>query len=47
MQLGASYHVGQKSTEKYDQGLKAAADFMNANVDEIGKYDPLTIGTHF
>ncbi|KAL9025692.1 MAG: hypothetical protein Q9196_005529 [Gyalolechia fulgens] len=35
VQLGASYHVGQKATEKYNDGLKAAAEFMNARVDEI------------
>ncbi|KAI4090290.1 MAG: hypothetical protein LQ344_004838 [Seirophora lacunosa] len=35
VQLGASYNVGQKATEKYNEGLKAAADFMNASVDEI------------
>ncbi|KAL9051449.1 MAG: hypothetical protein Q9206_004703 [Seirophora lacunosa] len=35
VQLGASYDVGQKATEKYNEGLQAAADFMNASVDEI------------
>ncbi|KAL8770437.1 MAG: hypothetical protein Q9209_003863 [Squamulea sp. 1 TL-2023] len=35
VQLGASYNVGQKATQKYNQGLQAAADFMNATVDEI------------
>ncbi|KAI4139860.1 MAG: hypothetical protein L6R39_006073 [Caloplaca ligustica] len=38
VQLGASYNVGQKATEKYNQGLQAAADFLKANVDEIGIY---------
>ncbi|KAL8734999.1 MAG: hypothetical protein Q9166_001124 [cf. Caloplaca sp. 2 TL-2023] len=35
VQLGASYNVGQKAIEKYNAGLQAAADFMNANIDEI------------
>ncbi|KAL8790914.1 MAG: hypothetical protein Q9213_000339 [Squamulea squamosa] len=35
VQLGASYNTGQKATQKYNQGLQAAADFMNADVDEI------------
>ncbi|KAI4217818.1 MAG: hypothetical protein LQ349_009002 [Xanthoria aureola] len=35
VQLGASYNVGQKSTQKYNQGLQAAADFINADVSEI------------
>ncbi|KAI4131358.1 MAG: hypothetical protein LQ338_001243 [Usnochroma carphineum] len=36
VQLGASYNVGQKATQKYNQGLQAAAQFVNANADEIG-----------
>ncbi|KAL8628700.1 hypothetical protein Q9189_005601 [Teloschistes chrysophthalmus] len=35
VQLGASYNIGQKATEKYNQGFQAAADFLNAGVDEI------------
>ncbi|KAL8917336.1 MAG: hypothetical protein Q9208_008006 [Pyrenodesmia sp. 3 TL-2023] len=35
VQLGASYNVGQKATEKYDEGFKAAAEFMNADIDDI------------
>ncbi|KAI4193914.1 MAG: hypothetical protein LQ350_008074 [Teloschistes chrysophthalmus] len=35
VQLRASYNVGQKATEKYNEGFKAAAEYMNANVDEI------------
>ncbi|KAL9580275.1 MAG: hypothetical protein Q9212_004590, partial [Teloschistes hypoglaucus] len=35
VQLGASYDIGQKATEKYNQGFKSAADFLNAGVDEI------------
>ncbi|KAL8685177.1 MAG: hypothetical protein Q9224_005929 [Gallowayella concinna] len=35
VQLGASYHVGQKATEKFNAGMQAAADFMNADVSEI------------
>ncbi|KAL8721916.1 MAG: hypothetical protein Q9225_001512 [Loekoesia sp. 1 TL-2023] len=34
VQPGASYDVGQKATEKYNEGLKAAAEFMNARIDE-------------
>ncbi|KAL8954856.1 MAG: hypothetical protein Q9183_006902 [Haloplaca sp. 2 TL-2023] len=35
VQLGASYNIGQKATEKYNEGLHAAAEFLNANDDEI------------
>ncbi|KAL8753867.1 MAG: hypothetical protein Q9199_004748, partial [Rusavskia elegans] len=35
VQLGASYSVGQKATQKYNEGLQAAADFINADVSEI------------
>ncbi|KAL8855909.1 MAG: hypothetical protein Q9178_007474 [Gyalolechia marmorata] len=35
VQLGASYNVGQKATQKYNQGLQAAADFINADLSEI------------
>ncbi|KAL8727209.1 MAG: hypothetical protein Q9181_005794, partial [Wetmoreana brouardii] len=35
VQLGASYNIGQKASEKYNEGLSAAAEFLNANVDEI------------
>ncbi|KAL8870646.1 MAG: hypothetical protein Q9174_003355 [Haloplaca sp. 1 TL-2023] len=37
VQLGASYNVGQKATEKYNEGLHAAAEFLNAEDNEIGK----------
>ena len=36
VQLGASYNIGQKATQKYNEGLQAAADFINADVSEIG-----------
>ncbi len=36
VQLGASYNVGRKATQKYNQGLQAAADFINADLSEIG-----------
>ncbi|KAL8998619.1 MAG: hypothetical protein Q9169_002370 [Polycauliona sp. 2 TL-2023] len=35
VQLGASYNIGQKATQKYNKGLQAAADFINADVSEI------------
>ncbi|KAL8689353.1 MAG: hypothetical protein Q9218_004956, partial [Villophora microphyllina] len=35
VQLGASYNIGQKATDKYNEGFKAAAEFLNAGVDEI------------
>ncbi|KAI4265591.1 MAG: hypothetical protein LQ337_008962, partial [Flavoplaca oasis] len=35
VQLGASYNIGQKATQKYNEGLQAAADFINADVSEI------------
>ncbi|KAI4266253.1 MAG: hypothetical protein L6R38_008856, partial [Xanthoria sp. 2 TBL-2021] len=35
VQLGASYSVGQKATQKYNEGLQAAADFINADLSEI------------
>ncbi|KAL8651753.1 MAG: hypothetical protein Q9226_004568 [Calogaya cf. arnoldii] len=35
VQLGASYNIGQKATQKYNEGLRAAADFINADVSEI------------
>ena len=36
VQLGATYKAGEQSTEAYDKGLKAGAEYINANVDEIG-----------
>ncbi|KAL8846476.1 MAG: hypothetical protein Q9221_008442 [Calogaya cf. arnoldii] len=41
VQLGASYNIGQKATQKYSEGLQAAADFINADVSEIGTLHPL------
>ncbi|KAL8946751.1 MAG: hypothetical protein Q9222_006898, partial [Ikaeria aurantiellina] len=35
VQLGASYNIGQKATEKFNEGYQAAADFMNADPSEI------------
>lgn len=35
VQLGASYAVGKKATEKYSEGFKAAARYVNAHVDEV------------
>ena len=37
MQLGASYQVAQASTSKYERGYEAAAQFINASAEEIGK----------
>ena len=36
VQLGASYDVAKQSTAIYDQGLMAAASFINADPDEVG-----------
>ncbi|KAH7356281.1 aminotransferase-like protein [Pyrenochaeta sp. MPI-SDFR-AT-0127] len=35
VQLGASYHIGSISNTKYEQGYRAAADYINAGRDEI------------
>ncbi|KAF2251325.1 aminotransferas-like protein [Trematosphaeria pertusa] len=35
VQLGASYHTGQISNTKYEEGYQAAAKYMNAGRDEI------------
>ncbi|KAH8893741.1 cysteine desulfurase [Thozetella sp. PMI_491] len=35
VQLGASYRIGQRSTERYDEGQAAAAKYVNAAEDEI------------
>lgn len=35
VQLGASYAVGQKATDKYNEAFQAGAKYLNANVDEI------------
>ncbi|KAL8663238.1 MAG: hypothetical protein Q9168_008124, partial [Polycauliona sp. 1 TL-2023] len=35
VQLGASYNIGQKATMKYNEGMRAAADFMGADVSDI------------
>lgn len=37
VQLGASYSTGQKSTDLYDKGYEAAAKYINASVDNIGR----------
>lgn len=37
VQLGASYHTGQISNAKYKEGYKAAAQYINASPDEIGR----------
>lgn len=36
VQLGATYKAGTQSTEAYNAGVKAAADYVNASPDEIG-----------
>jgi hypothetical protein len=36
VQLGASYHTGQISNTKYQEGYQAAAQYINASPDEIG-----------
>ena len=37
VQLGASYNVAQQSTSIYNQGMEAAAAFINAGDDDVGK----------
>ena len=37
VQLGASYGVSQESSSLYQKGYDAAAEYMNAGVDEIGQ----------
>jgi len=37
VQLGASYHTGTQSNTKYEDGYQAAANYINAGRDEIGK----------
>ena len=36
VQLGATYRVGKQSTQKFDEGIKAASEYINASPDEIG-----------
>ena len=36
VQMGGHYAVGKQSTEKYSEGLKAAAKYINAGPNEIG-----------
>jgi selenocysteine lyase/cysteine desulfurase len=35
VQLGATYNVGKKSTDFYDQGVRAGATYVNAHPDEV------------
>jgi hypothetical protein len=37
VQLGATYAVGKKSTSLYSAGYAAAAKYINASRDNIGK----------
>jgi hypothetical protein len=37
VQLGASYATGRKATVRYNEGYVAAAKYINASEDEIGK----------
>ena len=39
VQLGASYNASKQSTELYGKGLEAAADFMGADLDEVGMWN--------
>ena len=41
VQLGATYGTSKKSAAAYDAGCKAAAQFINADPDEIGEAVPL------
>lgn len=36
VQLGATYKAGTQSTEAYNTALKACADYINAEPDEVG-----------
>lgn len=36
VQLGASYKVGQLSTNQVDEGFRAGARYINSSKDEIG-----------
>jgi len=36
VQLGATYRIGKQSTQKFDAGIKAASEYINASPDEIG-----------
>lgn len=38
VQLGATYKISELSTKLFGEGMKAVAEYVNANVDEIGKY---------
>ncbi|KAF1815540.1 PLP-dependent transferase [Eremomyces bilateralis CBS 781.70] len=35
VQMGSTYAIGQESTKRYTDGYRAAASFINADVDEI------------
>ena len=37
VQLGATYEVGTKATAAYNEGYAAAAKYINASEEEIGK----------
>jgi hypothetical protein len=37
VQMGASYAIGQKSTNLFSEGCKAGARYINAQPDEVGK----------
>jgi len=36
VQLGATYKISEISTDKYYDGLRAAAKYINASPDEVG-----------
>jgi len=36
VQLGATYKISKTSTDKYYDGLRAAAKYVNASPDEVG-----------
>jgi hypothetical protein len=40
VQLGACYHTGTQSNTKYEEGYQAAAKYVNAGREEIGRYLP-------
>ena len=40
VQLGATYNVSKDSTNRYNEGYKAAAKYVNADFDEVGRSIP-------
>ena len=45
VQLGATYKTSKISTALYNEGYKAAAEFVNARPDEVRPLSTLTLNT--